>query len=217
VEAADKEEVWRRAAANRRLAADLFDGLTPAQWQTPSLCAGWTVREVAAHLLMPLEIGLSSMVLLLLRERGSFDRVADRASRELARRPVEEIVQVLREKADFPAAPPGVGVWGPFTDTCVHLRDAARPLGSDVSPPVDDWRLTLDFLISPTARRGFVPRGRLDGLTLEATDQDWIWGHGPTVAGASEALAMAAAGRAVVLAELTGEGVPLLGERLAVR
>src|SRR5699024_7559288 len=41
------------ATANRRLAADMFDGLSDEQWRTPSLCAGWTVREVAAHLVPP--------------------------------------------------------------------------------------------------------------------------------------------------------------------
>lgn len=29
---------------------ELLDGLTAAQWQTESLCAGWTVRDVAEHL-----------------------------------------------------------------------------------------------------------------------------------------------------------------------
>jgi len=37
-------------AAERRELADLLDELTPAQWDTPSLCAGWRVREVAAHM-----------------------------------------------------------------------------------------------------------------------------------------------------------------------
>ncbi|TMD08817.1 MAG: maleylpyruvate isomerase family mycothiol-dependent enzyme [Chloroflexi bacterium] len=33
----------------RALAADL-EGLTDAQWATPSLCAGWTVRDVLGHM-----------------------------------------------------------------------------------------------------------------------------------------------------------------------
>jgi uncharacterized protein (TIGR03083 family) len=32
--------------------ADLLDSATEAQWDTPSLCAGWRVREVTAHMTM---------------------------------------------------------------------------------------------------------------------------------------------------------------------
>src|SRR5438045_749687 len=130
------EDLFARTAANRRLAADLFASLTDEQWASPSLCAGWMVRDLAGHLLMPLEMSFTSFLLRLLRERGSFDRTADRASRQLAQRPTSEIVSVLREKADHRTAPPGLGPAGPFTDSCVHLRDAARPLGSPASPPL---------------------------------------------------------------------------------
>ena len=78
------EDLFARTAANRRLAADLFASLTDEQWATPSLCAGWTVRVLAGHMLMNLEISFASFLLLLLRERGSFDRTSDRASRRLA-------------------------------------------------------------------------------------------------------------------------------------
>jgi uncharacterized protein (TIGR03083 family) len=74
---ADAETVYRIATANRLLAADMFAALTPGQWRTPSLCAGWTVREVAAHLLEPLETGVGTLKLLvyLVRYRGSLDRM----------------------------------------------------------------------------------------------------------------------------------------------
>ena len=76
------------------------------------------------------------------------------------------------------------------------------------------WRPVLDFLVSGRPASGFVPRGRLDGLRLAATDQDWSWGSGATVTGTSEALALAVAGRPVVLAELAGPGAALLAGRL---
>lgn len=211
----DNDDVFDRTRSNRLRAADMFDGLTDEQWQTPSLCAGWTIRDLAGHMIMPMEISYRRFLYLLLRERGSFDRTADKASRELARRPPETMVTILRDKADMRVAPPGIGALGPMTDVCVHLRDAARPLGVDVGPPLQDWRLALDFLVSPTARRGFVPRGRLAGLTLRTTDQDWSSGAGPLVEGASEAVAMAIAGRAVALEDLAGDGVAVLRERIA--
>jgi len=210
----DNDDVFDRGRLNRLLAADMFAGLTDEQWRTPSLCAGWTVRDVAGHMIMPMEITFGRFLLRLLSERGSFDRTADKASRALAQRPTEQIVAILREKADSRFTPPGIGALGPMTDTCVHLRDAARPLGLETSPPLQDWRLALDFLVSPTARRGFVPRGRLDGLTLATSDQEWTAGTGPLVEGPSEAVALAIAGRTVALEDLTGDGVAVLRERL---
>jgi uncharacterized protein (TIGR03083 family) len=207
-------DLFARTSANRRLAADLFASLTEEQWATPSLCAGWTVRDLAGHFLMPLEVSFPAFLVHLLRERGSFDRTADRISRQLAQRPTTEIVAVLREKADVHTAPPGLGPAGPFTDSCVHLRDAARPLGSPVSPPLADWRAALDFLVSARARRGFVPAGRLAGLRLQADDQDWAHGEGPLLTGPSEALAMAVAGRSAALSDLSGPGVAELAARL---
>lgn len=211
----DTDDIVRRTTANRRRAADLLDGLAPEQWATPSLCAGWTVRVLAGHMLMPMETSIPGFLLTLLRARGSADRAVDLISRKLAQRAPAEIVATLRAKADAGIQPPGVGALGPMADGCIHLRDAARPLGLDVTAPLDDWRIVLGFLVSKRARRGFVPAGRLTGLTLRATDQEWRSGDGPEVAGPSEALALATTGRPVALADLDGDGVPVLRTRLA--
>jgi uncharacterized protein (TIGR03083 family) len=211
----DTADVFRRTAANRRRAADLLAGLTAEQWGTPSLCAGWTVRVLAGHLLMPVELPFGRLAVAVVRSRGSLDRAVDTASRRLARRPPAELVAALRAGADARVAPPFLGAAGPVTHASDHLRDAARPLGSAVSPPPDDWGFVLDFLTSPPARHGFVPRGRLTGLALRAGDLGRRWGDGAELAGPAEALAMAAAGRAAALADLTGDGVAILQARLA--
>ncbi len=213
----DAEAVYRIATENRLLAAGVFADLTPEQWRTPSLCAGWTVREVAAHLLEPLEaqVGVFGLLVHLVRYRGSLDRMVDRTARRVAARPTDEIVTGLRERASTRLAPPVVGPLGPMTDTCIHLRDAARPLGLDVSPPPASWRPALDFLVSRTAARGFIPRSRLAGLRLVATDQDWSHGDGTEVLGTSEAVAMAVSGRPAALDDLTGPGADVLRARIA--
>lgn len=212
-----QDHLFARAAANRRQAADLLAGLSPEQWQTPTLCAGWTVRVLAGHLLMPLEVNVRRVALRLVRERGSFDRVTDSFSRALAERPTDQIVATLGTKADAQVAPAGVGPLGPLTDSCIHLLDMARPLHLDVSPPLDDWPWVLDFLVSARARAGFVPRGRLKGLRWQASDQDWKHGQGSLVVGPSAALALAMTGRPAALPELTGPGVETLRRRLALR
>lgn len=37
------------AAAERAEMADFLESLSAEQWEAPSLCAGWRVRDVAAH------------------------------------------------------------------------------------------------------------------------------------------------------------------------
>ena len=215
--APDTEAVYRIATANRLLAADMFADLTPEQWRTPSLCAGWTIREVAAHLLEPLETQVGTLKLLayLVRYRGSLDRMVDDTARRVAARPTDELVSGLRERASTRLTPPVVGPLGPMTDTCIHLRDAARPLGLDVCPPPASWRPALDFLVSTPASRGFIPRDRLVGLRLVATDQDWQHGEGAEIHGTSEAVAMAVSGRRVALDDLAGAGADVLRARVA--
>ena len=215
--ASDAEAVYRIATANRLLAADMFADLTPEQWRTPSLCAGWTIREVAAHLLEPLEtqVGTLQLLIHLVRYRGSLDRMVDDTARTVAARPTDELVSGLRERASTRLTPPVVGPLGPMTDTCIHLRDAARPLGLDVCPPPASWRPALDFLVSTPASRGFIPRDRLVGLRLVATDQDWRHGEGAEIHGTSEAVAMAVSGRPAALDDLAGAGTDVLRARVA--
>ena len=211
-----EEQVFAIATRNRLLAADMFAGLDDEQWSTPSLCAGWTVREVLAHLVPP-EGGLSlrSLARDVVRFRGDLERMVDVTTREQARATEPRVmVEQLRERAGVRLDPPVVGPPGPMTDTAVHLRDAARPLGLDVCPPPEDWRPVLDFLVSRPATRGFMPRGRLAGLRLSTTDLDWSHGTGQDLRGPAEALAMAMAGRAVALAEVEGAGRAVLAARL---
>ncbi len=212
----DTDEILRIATRNRLLAADLFAALTPEQWATPSLCAGWTVREVAAHLIPASGRFLGPRLLgAVIRYRGNLDRMVDEQARREAQRPTEELVSELRARATVRLSPPVVGPGGPMTDTCVHLRDVARPLGLDVSPPPESWRAALDFTMSRAVRYVLIPKQRVAGVHFIATDTDWAAGSGTDVSGTSEALTMAMWGRAVAVDDLSGPGIDLLRAHLA--
>ena len=205
-------DVQSEIAANRRRLADFFDGLDEHQLDTRSLCDAWTVREVLGHLVMPLTGSLWSFMVHLVKARGSIDRASAALASDLSRRPVSDLTAVLRTKADDVIKAPGVGPLGQLADGCIHLRDCARPLGLPDDVSLEDWRVLLDWF--PEGVRGLVPKKRLEGLHLVATDQDWSWGGGQQVTGPSEALAMAVSGRAVALDDLSGPGVGLLRGRL---
>ena len=201
-------DVVARTAVNRRLLADFFDSLDEGQLATRSLCDAWTVREVLGHVVMPVAVGLGSLAMQVVRHRGSVDAASVALASDLARRPVAELTGLLRQHAGTKTPRP----MGQLADTCIHLRDCARPLGLSDDVTLGDWREVLDWVPSRHAV-GFVKKGRLDGISLLATDQNWSWGAGPEVAGRSEALAMAVTGRSSALVELAGAGVDLLAER----
>jgi len=195
--------------------ADFFDDLNEDQLDTRSLCEAWTVREVLGHLVMPLTGSLSGFLLQVLRARGSIDRASAAVARDLSRRPLNELTSLLRDKAHEQVKAPGVGPMGQMADGCVHLRDCARPLDLADDVSLDDWRMLLDWL--PSGIPGLMPKRRVEGLRLVATDQEWSWGAGQEITGPSEALAMAVTGRSVALADLRGAGVDALRGQLSNR
>jgi uncharacterized protein (TIGR03083 family) len=113
-----------------------------------SLCAEWTVRDVAGHLIGPFCVSVPRFMLGSLVSGGP-SRYSVKGSRQLGRRPAGEIIAILREHADQRFVPPGTGPLAPLTDLAVHTRDVARPLG------LDTHRLA----------RGLARRPRLPDLT----------------------------------------------------
>ncbi|MDI6104886.1 maleylpyruvate isomerase family mycothiol-dependent enzyme [Actinoplanes sp. NEAU-A12] len=203
-------DVYELTSGNRLMIADFLEGLDDRAWAADTLCRGWTVHHLAAHFVQPMLIGFGRFFLTALRYRGDTDRIVDHFTRRLAEKPRGELIALLREHARDRVNPPRVGPMGPFAETCVHLRDIARPLGLPADVPAGHWRLLLDYLTSPGAAPALAPPGRLTGLRLAATDDDWSAGEGALVTGPLEALGMAVTGRAAALADLSGPGVPRL-------
>jgi uncharacterized protein (TIGR03083 family) len=204
------DDVYRLTTANRLMIADFLDGLDDAAWSAETLCNGWTVHHMAAHFVQPMLIGFGRFLLASFRYRGDTARTVDHFTRRLAQRSRAELTGLLRARAADRVDPPRVGPMGPFAETCVHLRDIARPLGLDTDVPVTHWRILLGYLTSPTAAPALAPPGRLAGLRLVATDIDFAAGEGALVTGPAEALGMAITGRRAALADLSGPGVTRL-------
>ncbi|MER7009593.1 maleylpyruvate isomerase family mycothiol-dependent enzyme [Dactylosporangium sp. NPDC000555] len=204
------QQIYTWTSRNRLMIVDVFKSLDDADWNAPTLCSGWTVRHMAAHLAQPMIASFPRFFFTAMRYRGDTNKTVDHFTRRLARTPPTQLITILREHATDKVSPPRVGPMGPFAETCLHLRDIARPLGLTVDVPIEHWRTLLDYLVSPAVARALAPAGRLNGLTLAATDTDWVTGHGPEVRGPIEALAMATAGRPAAVADLQGPGLHTL-------
>lgn len=207
-------DTFGEIADERRAMADLMSGLTAEQRATQSLCTAWTVHDVAAHLIVSLEVSLPKFMVSMVASGGSFDRANLRLTSKQARRPVEDIVDILRRKAESRFTPPGAGPEAPLSDLLVHGLDVRWPLGIARSIPAERAQKALTFLAS-SAANGLAPKGGLDGLRFEADDLDWTHGSGPTVRGSSDALLLALTGRTAALQHLEGDGVPTLSNRLS--
>jgi uncharacterized protein (TIGR03083 family) len=203
-------------AANERLAlADDLDGLTDEQWGQASLCEGWRVRDVVAHLVWPTETPMLKIMVKMAAKGFNFDKLADAAARADDRTP-KELVAVLRENADSRFKPPGMGPEAPLSDVIVHGYDVRRPLGITYSVAEAPARVALDFLASKKAQSSmFHKKGLADGLRFEATDVGWSHGEGASVTGSAEDVMLALGARRVALAGLSGDGADTLRSRLA--
>lgn len=201
-------EIYRLTTSNRLMIVEVLQSLDDAQWDRATLCTGWTVKHMAAHLVQPMLVGFGRFVLTAMRYRGDTDKTVDHFARRLARRPRAELTALLGEHAEDRVNPPRVGPMGPFAESCVHLRDIARPLGLDVNVPIDHWRTVLNYRRSPP------PWSRpVAWLHLVATDTDWANGCGALVTGPVEAIGMAATGRPAALRDLDGPGRDILASR----
>src|SRR6478736_5425091 len=124
-----RDEVWRAIDAERASLADLLDSLAEQEWEVPSLCAGWRVRDVAAHLTLAQMRPLPALVAAV-RARGNFNRmVHDSAVRQARRLPVLQYAPRLRAMAGSRKKAPGVSHLEPLIDVLVHGQDIAIPLG----------------------------------------------------------------------------------------
>lgn len=203
----DDSQIFAAVAEERRALADLFEGLSPEQLATRSLCGAWTVQDLNAHLVVPLITPMSGFAIAMVKALGNFDRANRAMTANVVREHGPRLPAILRERATSRFTPPGNGAMAPLTDVVVHGQDVRRPLG--LTRTFDPERLgtVLDYLVTPQAARGFTRRGIADGITLQATDLEWSHGAGPVVSGTGEALMMALTGRAVAVTELTGEGL----------
>jgi uncharacterized protein (TIGR03083 family) len=197
---------------NTELSAYLHT-LSPADWERPSLCEGWRVRDVVGHILYGNELNLLTLPFKLGRYGFSSDRSGKAYS--IARAEGRPVAELLR---DFDERDPWGGTCRVFPprltllDRLAHHQDIRRALGAPRTIPEE----RLLAVLEPTPKLGtvFGARKRAKGLSFQATDVPWSSGDGPLVNGPGEALLMALLGRGQALADLSGAGLPTLAARL---
>ncbi len=198
-----ESEVRAMIAAERRDLADVLGGLPDRSWDMPTLCSGWRVREVVAHMTMPFRYSTLRFVAEIARSGGRFHRMADRCARRDASMEPDEFVSVLRDNATYPWKPPGGGFEGALTHDVVHGLDITVPLGIGRRVPEDRLRTVLVGLSTPKTLKYF--GADLDGVELRADDVDWSFGAGTPLSGTAQDLLLVLCGRRLPAGLLHGE------------
>lgn len=207
----DTETIWQNLERQRRSVADFLETLAPQQWDTPSLCEGWRVRDVAAHLTFAARARPFVAMVGVLRARGNVNRwIAEDARAGGDARP-DQLLAGLRAVASVRRHPIGTKTIDPLVDVLVHEQDIAVPLGVERTMPVDAATAAADRLWG--MGYPFHARRRLAGVELEATNASWREGSGPRVEGPIEALLLLLAGRTAALDRMEGPGVAVLASR----
>jgi len=191
-------------AAQRTELAEVLAGLPAPAWDEPTLCAGWRVREVVAHITMPFRYSGPRFMLELARSRGRFSEMSDRvARRDAAGLSVAALTEAVRSNAGHPWKPPGGGWTGALAHDLIHGMDITVPLG--LAQPVQEDRLRLVLPDSLTAKSVRFFGVNLDGIELRARDIDWTLGSGAPLAGTAADLLLVLCGRRLPAGRLAGE------------
>jgi uncharacterized protein (TIGR03083 family) len=189
----DDDAIWRVIDAERAGLADLLESLSPDEWERPSLCEAWTIRDVGAHLTLAPTLGLPEVLIAALRARGSFNRMVRDTAIAQARRPQPEIVGLLRDAVGSRRLAPGQKLKDALFDVLVHGQDIARPLGRTRAMPPQAAVVAADHLW----QMGFPfhTRRRMRGRRLVATDVEWRAGTGAETRGPIDDLLLTMSGR----------------------
>ncbi|MFC4013386.1 maleylpyruvate isomerase family mycothiol-dependent enzyme [Nonomuraea purpurea] len=212
----NRDEIWPAIDHERSTLADLLDDLSDQEWEVTSLCSGWRVRDVAAHLTLA-HMGVAQAARELLKVHGDINCMLHDTAVRQAELPVHQISALLRGMVGSRRKAPG---GQPLLDILVHGQDIAIPLGRDRPMPVRAaafsatriWTMKWPF----TMGWSFHARQELNELEFAATDYAWSVGQGQRVEGSIAAILLLLNGRSAALTRLSGPGMTELRARLPV-
>jgi uncharacterized protein (TIGR03083 family) len=203
------DALWPVIDAQRVAVADLLADLTEGEWQAPSLCAGWTVRDVAGHLAWQQRTTVAAALLALIRARGDLDRmIRDASHRYAVARPPAQLIAEIRDLVGTRRHSPGITHLEVLIDILVHPQDIAVALNRPHSMPAEAAAVAASRVWA--IGKPFHAATRFAGYRLTATDTAWSAGDGRPVEGPIAALLLLITGRSAAASRLGGPGIAAL-------
>ncbi|MCQ2000632.1 maleylpyruvate isomerase family mycothiol-dependent enzyme [Arthrobacter zhaoxinii] len=196
--------VWPAVHNEREALIRDLESLTPEQWFRPSLCPGWDIHDVVAHLVDSAKTTRLGFVRRLIAAKFDFDKDNERGIvRERTATPEATLTEFrrIRETTKTPPAAPATRL----VEVIVHGEDIRRPLGLVHSYPSGSVEAALSYQLKTGVFMGG-GKERALGFRLQASDSQFHQGSGPEVEGTLLALLMAVSGRPVHAEDFSGEG-----------
>jgi uncharacterized protein (TIGR03083 family) len=204
-------DVRRLARDERADLAAFLTTLTPQQWQAPTLCARWRVRDVVAHVISYDNLDARALIAVAARARFRPGRINDTALTRYDQHTPEQLLALLTGNLQPRGQPAALGGRAGLVETLIHHQDIRRALGQPRAIPAERLRPALHTaLIAPDIARPWPLRG----VRLVATDLRFSFGIGPPAQGPAEAILMTIAGRPAAISELSGPGQATLAARI---
>ena len=125
--------------------ADLL-GSSPELWDAPSLCEGWRVRHVVAHVTMPARFGPEQYGAEMAAAGGDFTVLSNTVAERDGALPAEELLAQLRSPQLHGWQPPGGGAGGALSHAVIHSLDATIGAGVEPVAPQGALAAVLDLL-----------------------------------------------------------------------
>lgn len=204
-------EIWPLIHEQRNRVGDVLETLNASEWEIPSLCEGWRVRDVVAHLIQTHLVTQGSLVSDWIRSGFSLKARNTRGIDIRKTTPSAELLRLYRETAGRKTYLPGQLTYS-LVEVVIHGEDIVRPLGRGVT--VTPRSLVTVAEIARITDPILGGKRRSAGLTLRATDLSWSGGSGPEVSGPLASIILAITGRPAGLADLAGEGLETLRSRI---
>jgi uncharacterized protein (TIGR03083 family) len=174
----DDNQVWQAIDEERLRLADVRDQLTEKEWRHGSLCEGWTVRDVVAHLTLQ-QLGLSAAIGMLIRGpklRGMYRMINDAARRGAATMSTDQMIAAIRDMVGSRKHNIGFTCRETLIDILVYGQDIAVPLHRPHPMPVNPASEAATRVW--TTGWPFHARKRFAGFRITATDTSWAVGDG---------------------------------------
>ncbi len=211
----DHDEVWKAIDAQRTSLTGTLAALSDEEWTRPSLCDGWTTRDVAGHLTMAQSTlrTMPAAMVELARARGNLDRAIRDAARRRALAPPDQLIARIRGMVGSRKHNVGVSPTGTLLDILVHTQDILVPLNRRLPMAPDAASLAAT---NAWTHRGwpFYAQQKFRGFQLVASDVSWTAGEGRAVEAPIEALLLLLTDRLIATPQLSGEGAADLSAQL---
>jgi len=203
----NRAEVWRHIHAERAALAATLSDLPGDDWSHPTLCPGWTVHDVAAHVISTPQVGWSDIAAMSARNVGrGYNAMIFREVKRLSA--METPDSILADFEKYAASTHHVPITTsiePLVDALLHHQDIVRPLGitramaPEAAAVAADRVRRLSFLMGS--------RRLVRSVRMVATDIEWTRGSGPTITGPIQELLMLCSGREADRSLVTGDGL----------